>query len=119
MYVDGFVFALPKKNLESYKAMATQAGSIWKKYGALQYVESLGDDMTPPGGELFFPALMNASDDEVIGFAFITYESRAHRDQVNAKVMADPAMNDMFKDRPMPFTMDRMATGGFEAIVSL
>jgi len=44
--------------------------------------------------------------------------SRAHRDEVNAKVMKDPFMNDPDqKDMPMPFDMKRLAYGGFNVIV--
>ena len=34
-YVDGFVLAVPKKNLAAYKRMAQKAGKVWKEYGAL------------------------------------------------------------------------------------
>ena len=38
-YVDGFVIAVPEKNLPDYREMAKKAGKIWKKYGALEYFE--------------------------------------------------------------------------------
>ena len=44
-----------------------------------------------PYGELTsFPRAVQASDDETVIFSWITYESREARDEVNAKVMADP-----------------------------
>jgi uncharacterized protein YbaA (DUF1428 family) len=49
-YVDGFIVAVPKGNIEAYKEFSTFAGSIWKEYGALEYVECIGDDV--PYGEL-------------------------------------------------------------------
>lgn len=49
-YVDGFVVAVPKQNIEEYKAMARKLGAIWKEYGALAFVECLADDV--PYGEL-------------------------------------------------------------------
>lgn len=59
-------------------------------------------------------------DDETAIFSFITYKSKADRDAINAKVMSDPEMNDPDKwPKEMPFTMDRMAFGGFESFVSL
>lgn len=36
-YVDGFVLPVPKKNLLEYRKMASEAGKIWMKHGALQY----------------------------------------------------------------------------------
>lgn len=32
-YVDGFVLAVPKKNLDAYKDMARKAGQVWKEHG--------------------------------------------------------------------------------------
>jgi hypothetical protein len=49
-YVDGFLLAVPKANLERYKDMARTAGDVWKEHGAIDYVECIGDDV--PYGEL-------------------------------------------------------------------
>ncbi len=38
-YVDGFVLTVPQDKLEQYRAMAQQAGEVWREHGALQYVE--------------------------------------------------------------------------------
>jgi uncharacterized protein YbaA (DUF1428 family) len=50
-YVDGFVLAVPKKNFDKYKKMASGAGKIWKKFGALKYLECVGDDLNPDMGQ--------------------------------------------------------------------
>lgn len=64
-----------------------------------------------------FPKLAIAQDDEVVVMAYIVYESREHRDAVNAKVMADPRLQEMCdKDNPL-FEYTRMAYGGFRNIV--
>lgn len=90
-YVDGFVLAVPKANLEAHRAMATRAGAVWKEFGALAYVECVGDDV--PLGELTsFPRAIQAKDDEVVVFSWIVYDSRESRDAVNAKVMSDPRL---------------------------
>lgn len=116
-YVDGFVIAVPKKNLEDYKKMAKEASKIWKKYGALDYVEAVGEDMTPEGMPLTFPKLTKLKEDEVVVFAYITYKSKAGRNKINKQVMADPAMK-KYEDMPMPFNVKRMAFGGFDVMVS-
>ena len=120
-YVDGFVLAVPKSKLAVYRTMAKAAGKIWRKYGALEYVECVGDDLHPNMGGmkvLTFPKMAKTKPSETVVFSYITYKSRAHRDQVNAKVMKDPSMNDpKYKDKPMPFDMKRMAYGGFKVIV--
>ncbi|UDF28711.1 UNVERIFIED_ORG: DUF1428 family protein [Roseateles sp. XES5] len=116
IYADGFVLAVPKANIEAYKEMARTAGAVWKEHGAIDYVECVGDDV--PYGELTsFPRAVQASDDEIVIFSWITYESRAKRDEIVAKVMADPRLQgDDWKD---VFDGKRMIYGGFQAIVTL
>ncbi len=116
-YVDGFVLAVPKDKVEQYKEMARLGAEVWMEHGALSYVECIGDDV-PYGEVTSFPRAVQAKDDEVVVFSWITYESRAKRDEVNAKVMADPRMN-AWEGKPMPFDCERMIYGGFETIVDL
>jgi uncharacterized protein YbaA (DUF1428 family) len=112
-YVDGFVLPVPKANIDAYRALASKAGAVWKEHGALEYHECIADDVKP-GKVTSFPQSVNLKDDEVVVFAWITYASREHRDQVNAKVMADPRMQDQ---ENMPFDSERMFFGGFASIV--
>jgi uncharacterized protein YbaA (DUF1428 family) len=116
-YVDGFVVPVPKKNLAAYRRMAEQAGRVWKEHGALEYTEAIADDVKP-GEVTSFPQSVNLKDDEVVVFAWILYESRAHRDSVNEKVMADPRMKGMDPSM-MPFDAKRMFGGGFETVVDM
>src|ERR671910_429504 len=109
-YVDGFVLAVPKQKIEAYKTMARTAGEVWKEYGALAYVECVGDDV--PYGELTsFPRAVQAKDDETVVFSWVVYESREQRDAINAKVMADPRLKDSTTN--MPFDGKRLIYGGF------
>ncbi|MFA6973871.1 MAG: DUF1428 domain-containing protein [Parcubacteria group bacterium] len=121
-YVDGFVLPVPKKNIKAYQKMAQMMVRLAKKYGALEYIEAVGDDLNPKamGGMKIakFPQMVKAKPNETVVFSFIVFKSRAHRDAFNAKMMKDPMMNDpKMKDMPMPFDMKRMAYGGFKAIV--
>ena len=117
-YVDGFVLAVQKENLQAYRRMSRMAGKVWKKHGALEFIESVGDDLDPEMAGIRFPKMVGAKPDETVVFSFIVFKSRAHRDTVNAKVMKDPSMNDpRYRDRPMPIDMKRMAYGGFQVIV--
>jgi uncharacterized protein YbaA (DUF1428 family) len=116
-YVDGFLVAVTKDRVEDYKKIALIAGQVWKEYGALDYVECVADDV--PYGELTsFPRAVQATDDEIVVFAWITYESRQQRDEINAKVMADPRMNSM-SQKEMPFDGKRMIFGGFQTLVQM
>ncbi|MBL8543335.1 MAG: DUF1428 family protein [Hyphomonadaceae bacterium] len=115
-YVDGFVLAVPKANLERYKAMAKLAGSVWMEHGARAYVEAAADDV--PMGELTsFPRAVQAKDDELVVFSYVVYESRAHRDEVMTKVMADPRLKCDVEG--MPFDGKRMFLGGFQPFLEL
>lgn len=114
-YVDGFVLPIARDQLEEYRRIATEAGTIWKEYGALEYFECLGEDLEVQDLR-GFPDMAGCKDGETVVFAWIVYESRAHRDEVNQKVMADPRIKNLGPEK-MPFDCTRMACGGFEAIV--
>ena len=115
-YVDGFVLAVPKANMEAYKAMATSACAIWMEHGALDYVECIGDDV--PYGELTsFPRAVIAKEDEVVIFAWIVYRDRESRDAINKKVMADPRLGAMMDPKSLPFDGKRMFFGGFKIFI--
>lgn len=115
-YVDGFVIPVPKKKLRLYLKMAKLGAKTWKKYGALEYFECVGDDLHPALAGASFPKLAKAKKGETVIFSFIVFKSRKHRDNVNAKVLKDPAMNDP-QFAAMPFDMKRMVYGGFKTIV--
>lgn len=117
-YVDGFVLVVPAKKLPAYKKLATMAGKLWRKHGALDYKECVIDDKKPKHVTFTFEKMIGAKKGEQVFFSYIVYKSRNHRDQVNAKVMSDPIMNDpKYKDMPMPFDMKRMAYAGFKTFV--
>ena len=115
-YVDGFVLAVPRANLKTYQEVAWTAGAVWKEHGALSYTECLADD-TPYGELTSFPRAVQAQEDEVVVFAWISYASREARDEINSKVMADPRLADSMEDAP--FDSKRMIYGRFEPFVEL
>jgi uncharacterized protein YbaA (DUF1428 family) len=114
-YVDGFVLAVPRSKMQSYRRMSQRAGKVWREHGAVEYRECVGDDLKMKMG-VPFPRLAKAKPGEAVVFSWIVYKSRAHRDRVNAKVMKDPRLAKMMKE-PMPFDVKRMSMGGFKVIV--
>ena len=115
-YVDGFVLAEQKGKVADYKKIARKHGKIWREHRALAYVECVGDDV-PYGKRTSFPRAVKAKDDETVIFSWIVYKSRAHRDVVLKKAMADPRMKmNMSK---MPFDGKRMIYGGFKTFLEL
>lgn len=114
-YLDGFVLAVPRDQIDAYCAMAKTMMDIWLEHGALSGVEAAGHDV-PEGVLTSFPMAVKAAADEVVFFSFITYRDRAHRDAVNAAVMADPRTHsDMHAGI---FDAKRMIWGGFDVKVS-
>lgn len=117
-YVDGFVLVVPNKSLKAYLAMARKASKIWKGYGALDYCEAVGDDLASQWG-VPFGRLTKLKTNETVVFAWIVYKSKAHRDQVNKKIMTDPRMAKLCDPKNPPFDMKRMSYGGFKIAVTL
>lgn len=116
-YVDGFVLPVPRRNLDAYRRLARKAGKIWLEHGALEYRECVAEDVQP--GELTsFPQSVALKRGETVVFAWIVFRSRAHRDRVNAKVLADPRLASM-DPKTMPFDTKRMIHGGFDVIVDV
>lgn len=116
-YVDGFVIPVQKKKVKAYLKMARLGARIWKKYGALEYYECVGDDLKVPFG-MGFPKMAKLKPNETLVFSWIVYKSRAQRDRINKKVMQDPQMNDPDMMKNMPFDMKRFSMGGFKVLVS-
>lgn len=65
-----------------------------------------------------FKEMAGASEEENVWFAFIVFESKEHRDEVNKKVMDEmTATYDESSNFVSPIDMQRMAYGGFEVAV--
>ena len=117
-YVDGYVLPVPKRNLRAYAQMAKKAGKVWRDHGALQYVESTGDDLKTKMAASF-TSRIKPKPGETVVFAFVVFKSRAHRDRVNKKVMKDKRLANMMDPKNMPFDFKRMVYGGFKTLVDL
>jgi len=117
-YVDGFIVAVPKKNVAAYRKIATRCGKVWREHGALDYREWVADDVKV-GKLTSFPRAVKLKPNETVVFSWITYKSRAQRDKVNAKVMADKRLMGPGMPKEMPFDIKRMAYGGFKTLVAV
>jgi uncharacterized protein YbaA (DUF1428 family) len=117
-YVDGFVVPVPKKKLAAYRRQAERAGKVWRDHGAIEFREWIADDVKQ-GKWTSFPRSVKRKPNETVVFSWIVYKSRAHRDQVNAKVMKDPRLADMMDPKAMPFDGKRMIYGGFKLLTEV
>ena len=115
-YVDGFVVAVPKKNIAKYKKVASQAAKVWMDHGALGFYECAGDDV-PEGKTTSFSKSVKLKKGEVVFFSWILYKSRAHRNSVLKKAMKDPRLASHMDMSSMPFDSKRMIWGGFKPLV--
>ena len=117
-YVDGFVVPVPRSKLDDYKKMARKASKLWLEHGALEVRECVAEDVKT-GKLTSFPQSVDRKRNETVAFSWIVYRSRAQRDKVNAKVMADPRLAAMGTMEDMPFDGKRMIYGGFKVSVDL
>ncbi|MCO6511355.1 MAG: DUF1428 domain-containing protein [Aridibacter famidurans] len=115
-YVDGFVLPLKKEKVDAYQRMSEKASSIWIEHGALEYVETVGDDLESEH-TADFRKMAGASDDETVVFAYVVYASKEDRDRANAAIMEDDRIKAMMEGEEHPFDPKRMAYGGFRTIV--
>jgi uncharacterized protein YbaA (DUF1428 family) len=115
-YVDGYIVPVPVKNLQTYRRLAKRAGKVWREHGALEYRECVGDDLDAKMATPFTKRI-KVKDGETVVFAWVVFKSRAHRDEVNAKVMKDPRLARMNDPKILPFDAKRMVYGGFKLFV--
>ncbi|MGB8401977.1 DUF1428 domain-containing protein [Bradyrhizobium sp.] len=117
-YVDGFIVAVPKNKLAAYSRMSKKAGRVWREHGALDYREWVADDVKV-GKLTSFPRSVKLKPGETVVFSWITYKSRAQRDRINARVMADARLKSMMEPKSLPFDATRVIFGGFESLVKV
>lgn len=117
-YVDGFVLPVPRRQIAKYKKLAKLAGKVWREHGAIDYVECVAEDVKS-GKVTSFPQSVKLKKGEVVIFSWATYKSRAHRDRVLKKVMADKRLQNTMNPETLPFDGMRMFWGGFKPIIKL
>jgi len=71
MYVDGFIVAVPKKNIAAYRKMSTKCGKVWREHGAPDYREWVA--VAVKVGKLTsFPRAVKLKPSETVVFSWIT-----------------------------------------------
>ena len=56
---------------------------------------------------------------ETLFFSYVVFKSRAHRNRVSANVYGDARSIRIMNPQNMPFSIERMAFGGFKVVVDL
>ena len=118
-YIDGFVFPLARRHLETYRDIAAQVADIWKAHGALAYQEFVGDDLYLEGTRSF-PETLKVNDDESVVFGWVVFPSKEIRDAANRAVPQDPRMAGLIAPLLHPdaqiFAPAHMVYGGFRKL---
>lgn len=117
-YIDGFVLPVKKERIGEYKRIVESTAQIWKEHGALEYLESIGDDLGTDKGNRSFREMLNASEDEIIVFGWVVFASREARDATNKRVETDPRMAEIMDPEDPIFDINRMAYGGFKTLTA-
>jgi uncharacterized protein YbaA (DUF1428 family) len=113
-YVDGFVTPVPLARRAAYLEHARTTAPLFKEHGALAVVECWGDDV-PEGKLTSFPLAVKCEPGEAVVFSWISWPSRAVRDEAWKAIMADPRMQPGVM--PVPFDGKRLIYGGFEVLL--
>ena len=111
-YVDGFLCAVPTANKDAFTEHAKKFGALFKEFGALTVVDCWGDDV-PEGKLTSFTMAVKREENESVAFSWITWPSKAVRDEAWKKLMEDERMKTAGNP---PFDGKRMIYGGFQMI---
>jgi len=115
-YVDSFVMPVSKSKVEEYQTFAEKMAALAEKHGALEYVNSIADDVKP-GKVTSFPQAVKLADDEVVVISWAVYKSREDRDRANKAIMEDEDFKQLSTN--LPVDGKRMFMGGFKVLRGL
>ena len=116
-YADVYLLPIAEDKVDHYKKLATKAGKVFVKHGALKYREYVLSDPDAMG-IIEFPKLLKLKPGETVTYAAVEFKSESHRKVVMKKVFADPGMKPP-EGMEMPFNYKRMVYGGFKILVDL
>lgn len=117
-YADVYLLPIPEENIQAYKKLATAAGKLFVKHGALKYREYVASDLNVQD-VVPFPKRIKLKAGETLVYAAVEFRSEAHRNKVMKAIFADPAMGSMMHGQKPPFDYKRMVYGGFKILVDL
>ena len=111
-YFDISAAPAPTDGKEAYIAFARKVGKIFREHGAIQVIDTWGDDI-PDGQVTDFKKAVALNDGETVAVGWITWPDKATRDAAWA-ILMDP--NGPMGGMDMPFDGKRMIFGAFSII---
>ncbi len=112
-YMDLLVLPVKKARVDEWKKTATISAQVWKDLGAVATIDSLVEDLIP-GQLTSFAMAVKLEEDETLWICQTFYPSRAARDEMGAKYMADPRITALEGITDMPYDGKRSFYSGFE-----
>jgi alkaline phosphatase len=116
-YADVYLVPIAEENIPAYKKLATAAGKLFLKHGALRYREYVASDLNVEE-VVPFPKRIKLKEGETLVYASVEFNSESHRNKAMKAIMKDPELGAMMKGKP-PFDYKRMVYGGFKILVDL
>ncbi|WP_138464484.1 DUF1428 domain-containing protein [Poseidonocella sp. HB161398] len=110
-YVAGFLTPVPNGNKQAYIESARKAWPLFREYGALQIMETWGDQI-PEGKHTDFRRAVALEDGETVCLSWMIWPDRDTHDRCGASMQTDPRWQEM----DMPFDGRRMMWGSFVPI---
>ncbi|WP_379549624.1 DUF1428 domain-containing protein [Qipengyuania sp. DGS5-3] len=112
MYIQGFVVPVLPGKEEAYAKMAQEAGELFRKYGALEIVETIEEDVKE-GTNTDFRKAVKAEDGEKIVFSWAIWPDQETCEKAAQEMQNDPEMK---MPEEIPFAGTRLIYGGFKPI---
>lgn len=117
-YADVYLCPILEENVPAYKKLATGAGKLFMKHGALRYREYVASDLDVQD-VVPFPKKIKLKEGETLIYAAVEFSSEAQRNKAMKAIMKDPEMGAMMEGKKPPFDYKRMVYGGFKILVDL
>lgn len=110
-YYTGFLIPVKDENKERYVKSAEASWPLFKEYGAIEQIETWGDNIQP-GKVTGFDLAVKLEPGEAVVFSWLKWPDRETADGAWQKMMEDPRMAEM----DTPFDLQRMMWGGFAPV---
>jgi len=117
-YADVYLCPILEENIPACKKLATAAGKLFMKHGALRYREYVASDLAVED-VVPFPKKIKLKEGETLIYAAVEFSSESHRNKTMKAIMKDPEMGAMMEGHKPPFDYKRMVYGGFKILVDL
>ncbi|CAN5318343.1 DUF1428 domain-containing protein [soil metagenome] len=117
-YVDVYLLPIPEANIPVYKKLATRAGKLFVKHGAMRYREYVVSDLSVECGTLPFTKPIKLKEGETIVYAAVEFKSESHRNKAMNAIYSDPEMRTLMPEKPL-FEYKRLVYSGFKILVDI